>query len=119
MSRISNNVCRRTRQVYRRLNDSPRQRRCRRETPCLAGAMRWNPQGVPARPSRHEMRRVKSTGFSFVRSPGDRRGGPIVPVIFWLKNPGPLDLQCKDANGSVKTKRVVAVNPQTMELTAP
>lgn len=42
-----------------------------------------------------------------------------MPVIFWLKNPGPLDLQCKDANGPVKTKRVVAVNPQTMELTAP
>lgn len=47
------------------------------------------------------------------RSLGARQVLPGTPATFWLRNPGPLDLEW----GAGKKKRVIAVRPQAVELT--
>ena len=53
--------------AYRRLNDSPMQQRLRDEAPCWVGAVYWNPQEESYEAIRDELRRIRETGFTFVR----------------------------------------------------
>ena len=53
--------------AYRGLNDSPMQRKLRGAHPCLVGAVYWNPQEESRAGLLRELKRIRATGFTFVR----------------------------------------------------
>ena len=58
---------REAREAYRKLNDSPMQRRLRAEAPLWVGAVYWNPQEESYEAIRDELKRIRDAGFTFVR----------------------------------------------------
>jgi hypothetical protein len=50
------------------------------------------------------------------RSLGARRLTAEAPVIFWLRNPAPLDLSWQTADGIQKTRRILAVKSTKIQL---
>lgn len=89
----------RAQRAYQHLNDSPWQRRFRRECPHLVGAVYWNPQPVPVAQLRFEFRRIKAAGFSFVRfhaiGPFEKPDGSLdfTLVDEWMKHARAAGLQ--------------------------
>ncbi|MFP4106023.1 MAG: beta-galactosidase [Phycisphaerae bacterium] len=67
MNRINESDRQAALDAHRKLNDSPIQRRLREEHATFLGAVWWNPAEQDLEAMKHELRRMKETGFTLVR----------------------------------------------------